>query len=141
MPDPYAASRTAGERIEALYGRPVAELAADAVPGSMRHALLNSFDALQHADRAVAFHAEQLHRLTHPDRTIASVDVGHIGDATRRLAHAVTVRDSHAQVLGDVLNSLARVPDVALHASAAPQTPAVAPAPHPVAPPEPARSR
>ncbi|MFI6005005.1 hypothetical protein ACIA98_32135 [Streptomyces sp. NPDC051366] len=141
MPDPYVASRAAGERIGALYGRPVAELAADAVPGSMRHALLNSFDALQYADRAVTFHAEQLHRLTHPDRAIESVDVGHIADATRRLAHAVTVRDSHAQVLGDVLNSLVRVPDVTSPASAAPQALAVAPAPPPAAPTEPARSR
>ncbi|MEU9373743.1 hypothetical protein AB0D94_08250 [Streptomyces sp. NPDC048255] len=137
MPDPYAASRAAGERIEALYGRPVAELAADAVPGSMRHALLNSFDALQCADRAIIFHAEQLHRLTHPDRAIESADVGHIADASRRLAHAVSVRDSHAQVLGDVLNSLVRVPDVTSPAFAAPQAPAVAPA----APSEPARSR
>ncbi|MFG2981363.1 hypothetical protein ACGFYQ_08895 [Streptomyces sp. NPDC048258] len=141
MPDPYAASRAAGERIEALYGRPVAELAADAAPGSMRHALLNSFDALQYADRAVTFHAEQLHRLTHPDRAIESVDLGHIADATRRLAHAVTVRDSHAQVLGDVLNSLVRVHDVTSQASAAPQALAVTPAPPPAAPTEPARSR
>lgn len=141
MPDPYAASRAAGERIGALYGRPVAELAADAAPGSMRHALLNSFDALQYADRAVTFHAEQLHRLTHPDRAIESVDVSHIADATRRLAHAVTVRDSHAQVLGDVLNSLVRIPDVTSPASAAPQALAVAPAPPPAAPTEPARSR
>ncbi|MGE7384210.1 hypothetical protein ACQKM2_01735 [Streptomyces sp. NPDC004126] len=137
MPDPYAASRAAGERIEALYGRPVAELAADVEPGGMRHALLNSFDALQYADHAVTFHAEQLHRLTHPDRAIESVDVGHISDATRRLAHAVSVRDSHAQVLGDVLNSLVRVPDVTSPAPTAPQAPAVAPA----APSEPARSR
>ncbi|WP_260616551.1 hypothetical protein [Streptomyces sp. WAC05950] len=141
MPDPYAASRTAGERIEALYGRPVAELAADAVPDSMRYALLNSFDALQYADRAVTFHAEQLHRLTHPDRAIESVDVGHISDGTRRLAHAVTVRDSHAQVLGDVLNSLVRVPDATSPASAEPQALAVSPAPPPAAPTEPARSR
>ncbi|MFB7171870.1 hypothetical protein ACFCYM_13720 [Streptomyces sp. NPDC056254] len=140
MPDPYAASRAAGERIEALYGRPVAELAADAVLGSMRYALLNSFDALQYADRGVTFHAEQLHRLTHPDRAIESVDVAHIADATRRLAHAVTVRDSHAQVLGDVLNSLVRVPDAPSPASAAPQAPAVAPAPA-VASTEPVRSR
>ncbi|MFD0373700.1 hypothetical protein [Streptomyces sp. NPDC127112] len=141
MPDPYAASRTAGERIEALYGRPVSELAADAVPGSMRYALLNSFDALQYADRAVTFHAEQLHRLTHPQRAIDSVDVGHISDATRRLAHAVTVRDSHAQVLGDVLNSLVRVPDVTSPGSAEPQALAVSPATPPAAPTEPARSR
>ncbi|MFG2488044.1 hypothetical protein ACGFSI_35535 [Streptomyces virginiae] len=141
MPDPYAASRTAGERIEALYGCPVAELAADAVPGSMRYALLTSFDALQYADRAVTFHAEQLHRLTHPDRAIESVDLGHIADATRRLAHAVTVRDSHAQVLGDVLNSLVRVPDVTSQASAAPQALAVEPALPSAAPTEPARSR
>ncbi|MFG2294675.1 hypothetical protein [Streptomyces sp. NPDC048603] len=141
MPDPYAASRAAGERIEALYGRPVAELAADPVPGSMRYALLNSFDALQYADRAVTFHAEQLHRLTHPDRAIESVDVGHIADATRRLAHAVTVRDSHAQVLGDVLNSLVRVTDVTPQASAEPQALAVVPAQPPAAPTEPARSR
>ncbi|MET9429987.1 hypothetical protein [Streptomyces sp. NPDC003036] len=111
MPDPYAASRSAGERIEALYGRPIAELAAGAEPGSMRYALLNSFDALQYADRGVVFHTEQLHRLTAPERTIEAVDVGHIIDAARRLAHAVTTRDSHAQVLGDVLQSLHRVPD------------------------------
>ncbi|MGW3058484.1 hypothetical protein ACWC98_21485 [Streptomyces goshikiensis] len=141
MPDPNLASRTAGERIEALYGHPVAELAADAVPGSMRYALLNSFDALQYADRAVTFHAEQLHRLTHADRAIESVDVGHIADATRRLAHAVTVRDSHAQVLGDVLNSLARVPDTTHQASAEPQAPAAVPAPPPAASTEPVRSR
>lgn len=140
MPDPYAASRAAGAQIEALYGRPVTGLATDAVPGSMRYALLNSFDALQYADRAVAFHTEQFHRLTHPDRTIESVDVGHISDATRRLAHAVTVRDSHAQVLGDVLNSLARVPDTESPAPAS-QAAAVTPAMPPVASDGPARSR
>lgn len=140
MPDPYAASRAAGERIEGLYGRPITELAVDAVPGSMRYALLNSFDALQSADHAVAFHSEQLHRLTHPDRAIESVDVGHIADATRRLAHAVTVRDSHAQVLGDVLNSLVRVPDAPSQVSAVRQVPAVVPPPA-VASTEPVRSR
>ncbi|MFJ7779329.1 hypothetical protein [Streptomyces yangpuensis] len=69
------------------------------------------------------------------------MDVGHIADATRRLAHAVTVRDSHAQVLGDVLNSLVRVSDATPQASAEPQAPAVVPAPPPAAPTEPARSR
>ncbi|MEU9939063.1 hypothetical protein [Streptomyces lavendulae] len=140
MPDPYASSRAAGERIEALYGRPVTVLAADAVPGGMRYALLNSFDALQYADRAVAFHTEQLHRLTHPDRAIESVDVGHISDATLRLVHAVAVRDSHAQVLGDVLNSLARVPNAVSPASAS-QATAASPAMPPVASAEPIRSR
>ncbi|MFC0844706.1 hypothetical protein ACFH04_13455 [Streptomyces noboritoensis] len=110
MPDPYAASRQAGERIEALYARPLTELAADAAPGSMRYALLDSFDALQYAERAVAFHTEQLHRLTGPERAMGSVEVGHIADAARRLAHAVAVRDSHAQVLGGVLQSLHRTP-------------------------------
>ncbi|MFD9793314.1 hypothetical protein ACFWXK_20465 [Streptomyces sp. NPDC059070] len=128
MPDPYAASRQAGERIEALYARPLTELAADAAPGSMRYALLDSFDALQYAERAVAFHTDQLHRLTSPERAVAPVDVGHIQDAVRRLAHAVAVRDAHAQVLGGVLQSLHR-------------TPSATPAPTPAVSAAPARSR
>lgn len=111
MPDPYAASRAAGDRIAALYGRPVTELAVGAEPGTMRYALLNAFDALQHADHGVAFYAEQLHRLTAPGRTFEAADAGHILDAARRLAHAVTVRDAHDRVLGDVLQSLHRIPD------------------------------
>ncbi|MEU2231236.1 hypothetical protein [Streptomyces vietnamensis] len=111
MPDPYAASRAAGDRITALYGRPVTELAAGAEPGTMRYALLNAFDALQHADRGVVFYAEQLHHLTAPGRTVEAADAGHIVDAARRLAHAVTARDAHDQVLGDVLQSLHRVPE------------------------------
>ncbi|MFC8269437.1 hypothetical protein ACFUIZ_27515 [Streptomyces cinereoruber] len=113
MPDPYAASRAAGDRIATLYGRPVTELAVGAEPGTMRYALLNAFDALQHADRGVAFYAEQLHRLTAPGSTFEAADAGHIIDAARRLAHAVTARDAHDQVLGDVLQSLHRVPEPA----------------------------
>ncbi|MFI8103448.1 hypothetical protein [Streptomyces sp. NPDC086023] len=113
MPDPYAASRAAGDRIESLYGRPVTELAAGAEPGTMRYALLNAFDALRHADHGVVFYAEQLHRLTAAGRTFEAADAGHILDAARRLAHAVTARDAHNKVLGDVLQSLHRVPEPA----------------------------
>ncbi|WP_432112656.1 hypothetical protein [Streptomyces sp. S1] len=110
MPDPYAVSRAAGERIEALYGRPPVELAAGAERGGMLYALLDSLDALQYADRGVAFQTEQLHRLSAPDRAIGPVEVAHITDAARRLSRAVTVRDAHARVLDNVLQSLGRVP-------------------------------
>ncbi|MFE0772211.1 hypothetical protein [Streptomyces sp. NPDC058861] len=109
MPDPYAASRAAGEQIEALYGRPLVELAASAEPGGMLYALLDSLDALQYADRGVVFHTEQLHRLSAPERAIGSVEATHITDAARRLSLAVTTREAHAQVLGNVLQSLGRV--------------------------------
>ncbi|MFF7438999.1 hypothetical protein [Streptomyces sp. NPDC008122] len=113
----------ARDRIESLYGRPIADLAVGAEPGTMRYALLNAFDALQHADRSVAFYTEQLHRLTAPERTFEAVDAGHIIDAARRLAHAVTVRDAHNQVLSDVLQSLHRVPEPAPTTTpAAPET-------------------
>lgn len=128
MPDPYAASRQAGERIETLYGRPVTELAADAAPGSMRHALLDSFDALQYAERGVVFQTGELHRLTAPERAIGPAEVGHIADASRRLAHAVAVRDSHAQVLGAVLQSLHRIPNAAAPAPSLPLIASAVPA-------------
>ncbi|MGW7303956.1 hypothetical protein ACWGI1_00070 [Streptomyces sp. NPDC054835] len=110
MADPYTASREAGERIEALYGRPLAELADGAEPGTMRYALLCSFEALRLADHGVLHHAEALNRRTVPGRAVAAEDATHILDAARRLAQAVSVRDAHAQVIGNVLQSLHRAP-------------------------------
>ncbi|MFG2115564.1 hypothetical protein ACGFRB_23540 [Streptomyces sp. NPDC048718] len=110
MFDPYAASRSAGERIEALYGRPVGELAAEAETDPLLYTLLDSFDTLRKADRAIPFYAEQLHSRTGPECAVTDTDAGHVVDAARRLAQAVTVRDANARLLGNLLRSLRRVP-------------------------------
>ncbi|MFF0551085.1 hypothetical protein ACFYUL_19210 [Streptomyces sp. NPDC004311] len=128
---PHRTSRSITERIEALYGRPRAELEAHADAtghASMLAALLGSLSAVEFAERDIAFQAERLRQLTHPDREIGRFTAGHLLDCARRIGEAVAVRDSQAQHTSAVLQSLHRAPAPAEQAPAMPGLPAAAPA-------------
>ncbi|MFB6991368.1 hypothetical protein ACFC0C_16215 [Streptomyces sp. NPDC056178] len=129
---PHTTSADIAERIEALYGQPLAELEAHAdanPPGSMLAALLGSHADLQLAERSIDFHLQRLRQLADPERVIGPFDAGHILDCARRITEAVAVREAHTKATSAVLQSLHRVP--------APDTPTT-PAPAPAVPPVPA---
>ncbi|MFK4222203.1 hypothetical protein [Streptomyces sp. NPDC019890] len=133
---PHTTSTTIAERIEALYGRPLAELdaLADSHPrGSMLAALLGSHSDLQFAERNIDFQLQRLRQLTDQERTIGPYDAGHIFDCARRIAESVAVRDAHTKGVSAVLQSLHRVP--------APGVQRLAPAPPAVPAPAAARTR
>ncbi|MFE3691260.1 hypothetical protein [Streptomyces sp. NPDC059129] len=124
------------ERIENLYGQPLAALEAHA--GSTPHdsmltALLGSLADLQLAERSITFHQDRLRQLSHPERAIEAFDAGHLLDNARRIGEAVAVRDAHAKTLSAVLQSLHRIP--------APASPEPTPAPLAVPAPAAARAR
>jgi hypothetical protein len=131
MPEPTAATVTA--RIEDLYGQPLADLRAHSAgsPPGMLSALLDALADLEFAERRIDFERDRLRHLAHPDRAIGRFDTGHILDCARRLADAVTVRDTQAQTLTAVLGSLHRTPAPEL---APPAVPAPPPLPAPSAP-------
>ncbi|AZK97063.1 MULTISPECIES: hypothetical protein [Streptomyces] len=118
-------ARSLGERIESLYGRPLAELKDHAdhhrSGGSMLAALLAGLTDLQLAERGITFHRDRLLHLARPDRTIGTFDAGHLLDNARRIGEAVAVRDAHARTLTAVLDSLRPAP--------AAEAPAAVPAP------------
>ncbi len=135
---PHLTSTEIAERIEDLYGAPLAHLEAHAQdqPPGMLSALLGMHDDLALAERSIDFHRDRLTRLLHPERQIRGHEVTHLLDGAHRLAEAVAVRDVQAKSVSAVLQSLARVPAPA-------PSPATAPAvPTPPAPAvSPARSR
>ncbi|MDX2629313.1 hypothetical protein QA995_37710 [Streptomyces scabiei] len=131
---PHLTSTEIAERVEDLYGAPLADLEAhvqDQPPG-MLSTLLGMHDDLALAERSIDFHRDQLARLIHPERQIGRHEVSHILDGSRRLAEAVAVRDVQAKSVAAVLQSLARVP--------APASSPPAPSPPLPAPPRPAQS-
>ncbi|MFG2564675.1 hypothetical protein ACGFR6_04455 [Streptomyces sp. NPDC048567] len=122
-------------RIEALYGAPLADLAAHAQerPPGMLAALLGMHDVLAQAERGIAFHRDHLARLLHdPERRIWQGDVSHLLDGSRRLAEVVAVRDVQATSVAAVLQSLAPAP---APSPTAPAVPAAPPLPAPSAAP------
>ncbi|MEU3599277.1 hypothetical protein ABZ714_11175 [Streptomyces sp. NPDC006798] len=127
-------TRSLGERIEALYGQPLADLHAHADQrsgGNLLAALLTTLTDLDLADRRIAFEQARLRLLAHPERELDRADTGHIADCARRLAESVAVRDAHVQSLTAVLDSLHRTP--------AAEAPPAVPAPPPSPAPAPAR--
>lgn len=132
MPD--LTSTEIAERIEDLYGAPLADLEARAQgqPSGMLSALLGMHDDLALAERSIDFHRDHLARLFHPERQTDRHEVSHLLDGARRLAEAVAVRDVQAKSVSAVLQCLARV------RAPAPSPPASSP-PVP-APPLPAES-
>jgi hypothetical protein len=110
---PHTTSQTIAERIEKLYGHPLAVLAGHVDASrreSMLAALLDGHTDLQLAEHNIDFQRQRLRQLADPEREIGSFDAGHILDCARRIAHSVAVRDTHTKVLDAVLNSLHRVP-------------------------------
>ncbi|MFD6624790.1 hypothetical protein [Streptomyces diastaticus] len=131
----HPTSTDIAERIEDLYGAPLADLevhARDQPPG-MLSALLGMHDALALAERSIVFHREHLARLIRSELPIGPHEVSHLLDGTRRLAEAVAVREVQAESVAAVLQSLTRVT-----ASPNPSPPPPAP---PLAAPSPAHSR
>jgi hypothetical protein len=131
---PHSTSTEIAERIENLYGAPLADLEAHAQdqPPGMLSALLGIHDDLTLAERSIDFHRDRLAQLIHPERQIGGHEVSHLLDGSRRLAEAVAVRDVQTKSVLAVLQSLARV------AAPAPSSPT--PSLPPPAPARPAKS-
>lgn len=116
MPQPdaaHAVSEIIAQRIEALYGQPLAELEAlaDSTPdATLLAALTGSHSDLALAERAIAFQLERLRELTTPEREIGRYAAGHILDCARRIAESVAIRDACAKSTGAVLAGLRRAP-------------------------------
>ncbi|AJC55038.1 hypothetical protein [Streptomyces sp. 769] len=128
----YATSQTIAERIEDLYGQPLAALEAhaDANPhGTMLAALTSAHADLQLAERNIDFQLLRLRELTNPAREIGTSEAGHLLDCARRIAESVATRDAYAKTVNAVLGSLHRVPAPASPPPATPAVPASAPAP------------
>ncbi|MCB5905877.1 hypothetical protein [Streptomyces pinistramenti] len=129
---PHTTSQTITERIEELYGAPLADLQAhaDAHPGaSMLTALLDSRTALELAERNVDFQVERLRQLADPEREIGPFDAGHILDCARRITESVAARDAHTTTTSAVLQSLRRTPAPEAQPPTATAPPAPAPTP------------
>ncbi|MEV5878037.1 hypothetical protein AB0L75_28190 [Streptomyces sp. NPDC052101] len=129
----HCASRLIAERIEALYGHPIAVLEAHAEGNAMLAALTGAHAELVLAERGIVFELDRLLELADPDREIDRVDAGHILDCARRIAAAVAARDAYAHSVGAVLGGLRRVsgpdePDLARPTPAPPVPAALAPA-------------
>ncbi|MFD3907522.1 hypothetical protein HXS80_06005 [Streptomyces sp. CB04723] len=114
MPQPddpaHAVSQIIAQRIEALYGQPLAELEAlaDVPESTLLAALTGNHSAVVFAERNIAFQLERLRELTASNREIGPFDAGHILDCARRLAESVATRDAYAKSTGAVLNGLRR---------------------------------
>ncbi|MET9185101.1 hypothetical protein ABZX63_07555 [Streptomyces tendae] len=116
MPRPDTPSHTESERvaqrIEALYGQPLAELEAlaDATPDTtLLAALTGTHSDLALAERNIAFQLQRLRELTASDREIGRFAAGHILDCARRIAESVASRDAYAKSTSAVLGGLRRV--------------------------------
>ncbi|MFI9829710.1 hypothetical protein ACIHIX_18700 [Streptomyces sp. NPDC051913] len=132
MPQPDtpsdSVSQLVAQRIEALYGQPLAELEAiaDATPETtLLAALTGTHGDLALAERNIAFQLQRLRELTGPDREIGRFAAGHILDCARRIAESVATRDAYAKSTSAVLGGLRRVsaPDTHPPAVPAPATP------------------
>ncbi|MFJ9085791.1 hypothetical protein ACIRL3_25550 [Streptomyces sp. NPDC102384] len=115
MPQPdtpsHTASQLVAQRIEALYGQPLADLKAlaDATPDTtLLAALTGNHSDLALAERNIAFQLQRLRELSAPDREIGPFDAGHILDCARRIAESVATRDAYAKSTNAVLGGLRR---------------------------------
>ncbi|MFD7017537.1 hypothetical protein [Streptomyces sp. NPDC059928] len=127
----HAVSQLVAERIEALYGQPLAELEAlaDATPDtSLLAALTGNHSDMALAERNIAFQLQRLRELTAPEREIGRFDAGHILDCARRIAESVATRDAYAKSTSAVLGGLRRVsaPDTRRPAPPVPAAPTAA---------------
>ncbi|WP_327352820.1 hypothetical protein [Streptomyces sp. NBC_01304] len=127
MPQPdtpsHAVSQLVAERIEALYGQPLAELEAlaDTTPDTtLLAALTGNHSDLALAESNIAFQLQRLRELTAPDREISRFSAGHILDCARRIAESVATRDAYAKSTTAVLGGLRRVPGLGTQPPAPP---------------------
>ncbi|MGW2858286.1 hypothetical protein [Streptomyces sp. NPDC001205] len=128
----HTTSQTIAERIEDLYGQPIAALEAHAGTQprtSMLTALTSSHTDLQLAERNITFQLQRLRELARPEREIGKFEAGHLLDCARRIAESVATRDAHAKTVSAVLAGLHRVPTTPPPPSATPALPASGPAP------------
>ncbi|OKJ72257.1 hypothetical protein [Streptomyces sp. CB02460] len=134
MPQPddpaHAVSQTVAQRIEALYGQPLAELEAlaDVPESTLLAALTSNHSALAFAERNIAFQLRRLRELTAPNGEIGQSDAVHILDCARRIAESVATRDAYAKSTGAVLGGLRRAtsPDTQRPAPPVPAAPRAA---------------
>ncbi|MDF3292435.1 hypothetical protein [Streptomyces silvisoli] len=135
MPQPHAtahsASQIIAQRIEQLYGQPLAHLEALAETNprdSMLAALTGTHTELALAERNIAFQRDRLRELASSEREIGRFEAGHILDCARRLADSVAARDAYAKSVGAVLGGLRRISGPNTHPPAAPAPATPAPA-------------
>ncbi|MGW2721104.1 hypothetical protein [Streptomyces sp. NPDC001492] len=122
-PSSHAVSQLVAQRIEALFGQPLAELEAlaGATPETtLLGALTGTHSDLVLAERNIAFQVQRLRELTAPEREIGRFDAGHILDCARRIAESVAARDAYAKSTSAVLGGLRRVSAPDAHPPAAP---------------------
>ncbi|MFF4363444.1 hypothetical protein [Streptomyces sp. NPDC001604] len=122
-PSSHAVSQLVAQRIEALFGQPLAELealAAATPETTLLGALTGTHSDLTLAERNIAFQVQRLRELTAPEREIGPFDAGHILDCARRLAESVAARDAYAKSTSAVLGGLRRVSAPDTHPPAAP---------------------
>ncbi|WP_043267116.1 hypothetical protein [Streptomyces sp. CT34] len=129
---PHTTSQTIAQRIEELYGQPMAALEAHTDANPMLAALTSSHADLQLAERNIDYQLQRLRELAAPEREIDTFEAGHLLDCARRIADSVATRDAHAKTVSAVLGSLHRVP-IPQSASAAPRMSASVP-PRPAEP-------
>lgn len=129
---PHTTSETIAERIENLYGQPMAALEAHAETnpaGTMLAALTSSHSDLQFAERNITFQLQRLRELASPEREIGKFEAGHLLDCARRIAESVATRDAHAKTVSAVLASLHRTPAPPAPSTAVDLTASVPPRP------------
>ncbi|MFE4018003.1 hypothetical protein ACFXPZ_11400 [Streptomyces sp. NPDC059101] len=127
----HSAAQIIAQRIEQLYGQPLAVLEALAETNprdSMLAALTGSHTELALAERNIAFQTDRLRELVAPEREIGRFEARHILDCARRLADSVAARDAYAKSVGAVLGGLRRVSGPDTHPPAPPVPAAPAPA-------------
>ncbi|WP_420036060.1 hypothetical protein ACN2WE_31000 [Streptomyces sp. cg28] len=132
MPQPdttaQPVSQLVAQRIEALYGQPLAELEtlADTTPETtLLAALTGAHTDLVLAERTIAFQLHRLRELVTPEGEIGRFAAGHILDCARRIAESVATRDAYATSTSAVLGGLRRAPtpDTSPPAGPVPATP------------------
>ncbi|OII62157.1 hypothetical protein BJP40_03925 [Streptomyces sp. CC53] len=110
---PYPVSTSLAERIEALYGRPRADLEAHAATTdrpTMLAALLDACCTVELAEKNIEFQRERLLQLADLGCDIGPATAGHLLDCSRRIAESVAIRDTQARHATAVIQSLHRAP-------------------------------
>ncbi|MFG3348689.1 hypothetical protein ACGF1Z_26975 [Streptomyces sp. NPDC048018] len=123
---PHPVTDQLAERLESLYGRSRAELAAisSTERPNMLATLLDALAGIELAEKNIEFQRERLLQLAAPDRDIGPATAGHLLDCSRRIAESAATRDTQARFATAVMQSLHRAPAPA--ATPVAQTPALA---------------
>ncbi|MFD6246424.1 hypothetical protein [Streptomyces roseolus] len=126
MPHPVTDQLTT--RLESLFGRPRAELAAIASTErpNMLATLLDALADVELAEKNIEFQRERLLQLADPARDIGPAAAGHLQDCSRRIAESVATRDTKGHFASAVMQSLHRAPAPAATPVAPTRAPAAA---------------